>query len=80
MTGLIEANAGSVRMCAPPDVALRLHTGDSVFASQDFADAGLILRDGVWETPGYDTAKNRIELRTEANAGTFRLDPEEGCT
>ena len=80
MTGSIEANAGSIRLCAPRDVALRLHTGDSVLSSQDFGDAGLVEVGDVWETPGYDTAINRIELRTEANAGSFRLDPEEGCS
>jgi hypothetical protein len=80
LTGSIEANAGSIRLCAPRDVALRLHTGDSVLSSQDFGDAGLIQSGEVWESPGYDTAVNRIELRTEANAGSFRLHPEEGCS
>jgi hypothetical protein len=80
MTGSIEANAGSIRLCAPHDVALRLHTGDSVLSSQDFGDAGLVQVGDAWETPGYDTAVTRIELRTEANAGSFQLDPEEGCS
>lgn len=80
MTGSIEANAGSIRLCAPEGVALRLHTGDSVLSSQDFGSAGLVQVGDVWETPGYDTAVTRIELRTEANAGSFSLDPEEGCS
>jgi hypothetical protein len=80
MTGSIEANAGSIRLCAPDDVALRLHTGDSVLSSQDFGDMGLVQDGDVWETPGFDTAATRIELRTEANAGSFRLGPEEGCS
>ena len=80
MTGSIEANAGSVTICTPPEVALRLHTGDSVLASQDFGDAGLIQDGDTWETPGYDTAATRIELRTEANAGSFELDPVGGCS
>ena len=79
-TGSIEVNAGSIRLCAPEGVALRLHTGDSVLSSQDFGSAGLVQNGEVWETPGYDTAVTRIELRTEANAGSFRLDPEEGCS
>lgn len=79
LTGSIEANAGSVRLCAPDDVALRLRTGDSVLAAQDFATAGLMEVGDAWETPGFDTAATRIELRTEANAGNFRLDPPEGC-
>lgn len=80
LTGSIEANAGSVRLCAPDDVALRLRTGDSVLAGQDFAAAGLVQVDDAWETPGFESAATRIELRTEANAGSFRLDPPEGCS
>jgi hypothetical protein len=79
-TGSIEANAGSIRLCAPEGVALRLHTGDRVLSSYDFGAAGLAQAGDVWETPGYDTAVTRIELRIEANAGSFRLDPAEGCS
>jgi hypothetical protein len=80
MTGSIEANAGSIRICAPEGVALRLHTGESVLSSQDFADAGLVQAGDAWETPGYDTAVARIELETQANVGSLRLNPEEGCS
>jgi hypothetical protein len=79
-TGSIEANAGSVRMCAPEGVALRLHTGDSVLSSYDFGASGLVQTGDGWETPGYDTAVTRIELSIQANAGSIRLDPEEGCS
>jgi len=79
-TGTIEANAGSIRLCAPPGVALRLHTSDSVLSSYDFGSAGLVQVGDTWETPGYDTAVTRIELEIQANAGSFRLDPEEGCS
>ncbi len=79
-TGTIEANAGSIRLCAPPGVALRLHTADSVLSAYDFEDAGLVQVGDDWETPGYDTAVTRIELQIEANAGSFSLDPAEGCS
>ena len=79
-TGSIEANAGSVRLCAPEGVALRLDTSDSALSSQDFASAGLVEVDGAWETPGYDTAVTRIELETQANAGSFSLNPPAGCS
>ena len=80
MTGSIEVNAGNVRICAPPDVALRLETDGSVLASTDFSDAGLVRRDDTWESPGYDTAPTRIELRVQANLGNVDLDPAEGCS
>jgi hypothetical protein len=79
-TGSVEANAGSVRMCAPEGVALRLRTDDSVLSSYDFGSSGLVQTGDAWETPGYDTAVTRIELRIRANAGSIRLDPEEGCS
>lgn len=80
MTGSIEANAGSIRLCAPEGVGLRLDTSDSVLSAVDFGDAGLIQTGDVWETPAYDTAVTRIDLRTSANAGSFQLDPDEGCS
>ena len=78
-TGTIHANAGAVRLCAPPGVALKLHTGESIVASYDYDDHGLVQEGSTWTTPGFDTAAQRIELRTEANAGSFVLDPEDGC-
>ena len=69
-TGSIEANAGSIRLCAPEGVALRLHTGDSVLSSQDFGDAGLVQNGDAWETPGYDTA---VDPDRAANRGQCRL-------
>lgn len=79
-TGAIEANAGSIRLCAPEGVALRLDTADSALSSQDFGSAGLVQAGDTWETPGYDTAVTRIELETQANVGSFSLNPAEGCS
>jgi hypothetical protein len=80
MTGSIEANAGSIRLCATENAALRLHTGESVLSAQDFESAGLVQVGDAWETTGYDTAVTRIELQLEANVGSFQLNPEEGCS
>jgi hypothetical protein len=74
--GSVQVNAGNVDLCAPAGVALRLHTGESVIASYDYADAGLVQQGSTWETPGYDTAAVRIELDTQANAGSFGLNGE----
>jgi hypothetical protein len=79
MTGSVEVNAGSVRLCAPPDVALRIETEGSVLASTDMGDAGLVQVDGTWMSPDYDVAPVRIDLRVQANLGSVRLDPPEGC-
>lgn len=77
--GSIEANAGSVSLCAPPGAALRLRTGDSFAVGYDYDDQGLVKNGSTWETPGFDAAQVRIELDTQANAGSFSLNPEDGC-
>ena len=74
--GSVQVNAGNVDLCAPAGVALRLHTGESVIASYDYAGAGMVQHGSTWETPGYDTAAVRIELETRANAGSFGLNRE----
>ena len=79
MTGSIEANAGSVKLCAPPGAGLRLRTGESIIASYDYSGHGLVQNGTTWTTPGFDTASVQIDLRTTANAGSFALDPEGGC-
>ena len=37
MTGSIQANAGAVKLCAPPGAGLRLQTGESIIAGYDYA-------------------------------------------
>lgn len=77
--GVVEANAGSVSLCVPPGSALRLRTGESIVSSYDYDGHGLVKNGSVWETPGFDSAAVRIELDTRANAGSFSLNPEDGC-
>ena len=77
--GSIEVNAGSVALCVPPGAALRLHTGDSIVAGYDYDGHGLVKDGSTWETPGFADAPVRIELDTRANAGSFSLNPEDGC-
>ena len=79
MTGSIQANAGAVRLCAPPGVALKLRTSESIVASYDYDGQGLVQDGSTWTSPGFDTAPVRIDLKTAANAGSFVLNPEEGC-
>ncbi len=77
--GSIEANAGSVEMCAPAGAALRLRTDGSNLASFDYSGQNLVQNGSTWTTPGFETAAVKIDLRTQANAGSFSLNPEDGC-
>ena len=79
VSGAIEANAGTVNLCVPPDAALRLRTAESIVASYDYEGHGLVKEGSTWQTPGFDSAAVRIDLGTQANAGSFTLDPEGGC-
>lgn len=77
--GSIEGNASSVNLCTPPGAGLRLNTEESIVAAYNYDGQGLVKNGTTWETPGFDTAEVRIELDTRANAGSFSLNPEEGC-
>ncbi len=78
-SGQIQVNAGAVRLCAPAGAALRIETGESAVSSYDFGRAGLVQDGSTWTSPNYDAAAVRIDLEAEANAGSFTLNPEEGC-
>ena len=79
MTGSIEVNAGSVKICTPPGVALRIETKESIVSSYDFEGHGLVKNGSTWQTPGFDSAGVRIDLSAQANAGSISLDPAGGC-
>jgi hypothetical protein len=73
-TGSIEVNAGSVKICTPPGVDLRLQTDESIVASYDFDGQGLTKSGSTWQTPGFDTAAVKIDLHVQANAGSVSLN------
>jgi hypothetical protein len=78
--GTLTVNAGSLVMCAPAGIGLRLHTGSNPISSNDFDRAGLVEVDGAWETPDYDSASVKTELNVTANAGSLSLNPSQPCT
>jgi hypothetical protein len=79
LEGSWTVNAGSVHFCASPDVGLRIRTNDNITASFDYARAGLIREGNTWTSANFGTATNRIDLTSTANAGSFSLNPPEGC-
>ena len=80
LEGDLTVNAGSLSICAPADVGLRLTTGDNPISSNNFDDEGLVRSGDAWETPGYATAEIRIALDVQANAGSVSLNPRQACT
>lgn len=79
LEGDITVNAGSLSICAPEGIGLRLITGDNPLSSNDFADEGLVRADEAWETHDFATAAIRIVLEVQANAGSMSLNPRETC-
>jgi hypothetical protein len=79
LTGTLTVNAGSIALCPAAGTALRLTAHDTITGSYDYGDHGLVRSGDTWTSPGWDTAETRIDLTTTANAGSFSLDPEEGC-
>ena len=76
----MTVNAGSLSICAPQGVGLRLTTGDNPISSNDFKDQGLIHTGNTWETSGFATAEIRIALDVTANAGSMSLNPRQTCS
>jgi hypothetical protein len=78
LDGNMTLNASSVTLCAEPEAALRLsHTG--TLSSANFEDAGLSRSGDVWQTPGFEGASARSELRLTSNVSSITLDRTGGC-
>lgn len=80
LEGDITVNAGSLVLCAPADVGLRLDGGNNPLSSNDFDEQGLVRIGDAWETPGFATAPIRIVLDAQANAGSMSLNPRDACS
>jgi hypothetical protein len=79
LDGGLQVNAGSLSICAPEGIGLRLRTGDNPISSNDFEARGLVRVGDAWETPEFSTAAIRISLDAQANAGSLSLNPERTC-
>jgi hypothetical protein len=79
LEGNWTVNAGSVHFCVPPEAGLRIRTNDNITASFDYARAGLIRDGSTWTSANFAGAAQHIELTTTANAGSFSINPPEGC-
>lgn len=79
VSGSITVNAGSISLCAPAGAGLRFTTNENITSSYDFGSGGLVKSGSTWTSPGFATATIRIDLSTTVNAGSFKLNPVEGC-
>ncbi len=77
-SGTVKVNAGSLHLCTPQGVGLRLVTSGAL-SSTDFGSAGLAQSGGTWTSNDYTTAANRIDLTVDANLGSVDLNSAGGC-
>jgi hypothetical protein len=78
LTASITMNAGALKLCAAPDLGLRV-SYEQTLGSSNFSSAGLIQSGGTWQSANYLTAPNKAELRINANVSSTTLNPEGGC-
>lgn len=76
LVGELDVTAGTVQICAPAGVGLRIH-GDADFGTTEFN--GLLRVDGAWESPDLSTALHVAELSVSAQAGSVVVNPAGGC-
>ena len=77
MTGSLSANAGSVELCVPDGVDLRILLEDNALGSNNFAEAGMDPSGDAWVREGDGTAM--MNITASANLGSITLNPDDGC-
>ena len=76
----LSGNAASFEVCASDELALQVTVSENVATGHNLDEAGLSEDDGVWRTPGFSSADNRVEITFSGNAASFNLNPEGGCS
>lgn len=76
--GNVTINAATLKLCAAPDLGLRI-TYEDTLSSNNFAAAGLIQSGKVWQSANFASATARAELHLSANVSTTNLNPAGGC-
>lgn len=72
MRARVQSGAASVRIEVPPTVAARIRASGGL---ANIRVAGRYVRNGdVWESPGFGTAPDRVELTAELGVGELRVD------
>jgi hypothetical protein len=80
LRGRVDINAGSIELCAPEGVSLAISRPDENPTFSDNLDESALQRSGdTWRSAGASSGAADIELTVDGNAGSFTLNPEDGC-
>lgn len=74
--GDFQANAGSIEICAPAGLGLRVQATAALGST---TLNGLVRAGDAWETPDYATAPSKADLALDASVGSITINPEGGC-
>jgi len=80
LNATMNVNAGSIDVCTAEGVALRVTADPNLTFSTNLDESGLVQTGDDWSTPGYADAAAKVHIDLEGNAGSFTLNPEEGCS
>jgi len=77
VSGTVEGNVMSIRVCVPDTAALAIETGSELGFSHDLASSGLTLVGDAWVRDGPGP---RITLRVGGTASSLKLDQMGACS
>jgi hypothetical protein len=72
----LQANAGSIEVCAPAGLGLRVNATAALGST---TLNGLVRLGDTWETPDYATAPFKADLALDASLGSIAINPVGGC-
>jgi len=80
LTADVTSDLGSLKICVPSGVGLRVTTKNDTLASISWGGAGLVKVDEThYQSTGWSTAVNRIEMTLSTNLGSVAFNPSAGC-
>jgi hypothetical protein len=74
--GDLTVNAGSLEVCTPAGLGLRVRGGSSLGA---VTYNGLVRVGDAWESPDFNTEDFHADVTVSANVGSVVINPEGGC-
>lgn len=75
-TGSVDVTLGEFRVCAPPDLGLRV-TADG--DAREFRVDGTKQPGSAWQSPGYASAAYHVNLDVSVDFGAIQINPIGGC-
>lgn len=69
----VEGGVGEVRVTIPREVAARIQTSTGVGSMRVDQQRFPMIGDHLYQSPGYDNAENRLDLRIEGGVGTVTV-------